>query len=246
VPVSSENPASNEATQDVEVLRVEGLRKVFGSGAQAIEALKGIDLVAHSGELIALLGPSGSGKSTLLLSIALIELPSAGRVVVEGREIFKDGIVRADVRRLRRERIGFIFQQHNLIPFANARDNIALALTLNGTPGRAARKRADELLEYLEIGHRAKALPAEMSGGEQQRIAIGRALANSPPIIFADEPTASLDTTRGHRVMDLLQRIAKERRSAVITVTHDQRMIEGFDSVYHLIDGRLENHVRTG
>jgi putative ABC transport system ATP-binding protein len=224
--------------QDTEVLRVEGLRKVFGSGTQAIEALKGIDLVARSGELIALLGPSGSGKSTLLLSIALIEMPSTGRVVIEGREIFKDGAVRTDVRRLRRERIGFIFQQHNLIPFANARDNIALALTLNGTPGRAARKRADELLEYLEIGHRAKALPAEMSGGEQQRIAIGRALANSPPIIFADEP--SLDTTRGRRVMDLLRRIARERRSAVITVTHDQRMIEGFDSVYHLIDGRLQ------
>ncbi|WP_455383876.1 ATP-binding cassette domain-containing protein, partial [Acidihalobacter prosperus] len=106
MPIPSENPPRNGATQDTEVLRVEGLRKVFGSGAQAIEALKGIDLVAHSGELIALLGPSGSGKSTLLLSIALIELPSAGRVVVEGREIFKDGTVRADVRRLRRERIG--------------------------------------------------------------------------------------------------------------------------------------------
>jgi len=224
-----------------EVLRVERLRKVFGSGAQAVEALKGIDLVAHEGELIALLGPSGSGKSTLLLSIALIELPTSGRVVIEGREVFNEGTVRTDIRRLRRERIGFIFQQHNLIPFANARDNIALGLTLSGTPRRAARKRADELLEYLEISHRAHALPAEMSGGEQQRIAIGRALANSPPIIFADEPTASLDTTRGRKVMDLLQRIARERHSAVITVTHDQRMIEGFDCVYHLVDGRLEN-----
>lgn len=222
-----------------EVLRVEGLRKVFGSGAQAVEALKGIDLSAHSGDLIALLGPSGSGKSTLLLSIALIEQPSAGRVFIEGREVFTDGVVRADIRRLRRERIGFIFQQHNLIPFANARDNIALALTLNGTPSRAARRRADELLDYLEISHRARALPAQMSGGEQQRVAIGRALANSPPIIFADEPTASLDTTRGRKVMELLHRIAKERRSAVITVTHDQRMIEGFDIVYQLIDGRL-------
>lgn len=224
-----------------EVLRVERLRKVFGSGAQAVEALKGIDLVAHEGELIALLGPSGSGKSTLLLSIALIELPTSGRVVIEGREVFNEGSVRTDIRRLRRERIGFIFQQHNLIPFANARDNIALGLTLSGTPRRAARKRADELLEYLEISHRAHALPAEMSGGEQQRVAIGRALANSPPIIFADEPTASLDTTRGRKVMDLLQRIARERHAAVITVTHDQRMIEGFDSVYHLVDGRLEN-----
>ena len=142
MPISPASPANDATVQNAEVLRVEGLRKVFGSGAQAIEALKGIDLVAHSGELIALLGPSGSGKSTLLLSIALIELPTTGRVVIEGREIFKDGAVRADVRRLRRERIGFIFQQHNLIPFANARDNIALALTLNGTSGRAARKRA--------------------------------------------------------------------------------------------------------
>lgn len=223
-----------------EVLHVKALRKVFGKGAQAVEALKGVDLTAHEGELIALLGPSGSGKSTLLLSIALIELPTSGRVMIENREVFTDGLVHADVRRLRRERIGFVFQQHNLISFANARDNVALALTLNGTSNRAARKRANELLEYLEIGHRASALPAELSGGEQQRVAIGRALANSPPIIFADEPTASLDTERGHRVMDLLRRIARERQSAVITVTHDRRMIEGFDKVYKLVDGRLQ------
>ena len=223
-----------------EVLRVERLRKIFGRGAQAVAALDGIDLVARAGELIALLGPSGSGKSTLLLAIALIERPSAGRIVIEGRVVFDGGKVRVDMRQLRRQRIGFIFQQHNLIPFANVRDNIALALTLNGTATREARRRACELLDYLELGHRAKALPAELSGGEQQRIAIGRALANSPPIIFADEPTASLDTARGYNVMALLRRIAREQGAAVITVTHDQRMIADFDSVYHLTDGRLE------
>jgi putative ABC transport system ATP-binding protein len=221
------------------VLEVEGVSKTFGSGELAVQALKETSFAVEAGELAALLGPSGSGKSTLLLSISLILEPSTGRIVMNGREVYNGGWTGIDVRRFRRENIGFIFQQHNLIPFLTARENVALVMQLNGVRRREAARRAQELLDYLEIGHRAASLPANLSGGEQQRVAIGRALANEPPLVLADEPTAALDTDRGTKVMGLLRKIARERRSAVITVTHDRRMIEGFDTVYYLNDGRL-------
>jgi putative ABC transport system ATP-binding protein len=221
------------------VLEVERVSKTFGSGELAVQALKETSFAVEAGELAALLGPSGSGKSTLLLSISLILEPSTGRIVMNGREVYNGGWTGIDVRRFRRENIGFIFQQHNLIPFLTARENVALVMQLNGAGRREAMRRAQELLDYLEIGHRAESLPANLSGGEQQRVAIGRALANQPPLVLADEPTAALDTDRGTKVMGLLRKIARERRSAVITVTHDRRMIEGFDTVYYLNDGLL-------
>lgn len=221
------------------VLSIHGLRKTFGSGELAVTALDDINLEVQAGELVALLGPSGSGKSTLLLCVSLILEPTAGVVAMNGKDIYRDGSTGLDVKRFRRENIGFIFQGHNLIPFLSALDNIALAMQLNKIGKRRSRERARELLEYLEISHRADALPGTLSGGEQQRVAIGRALANEPPLIFADEPTASLDTERGIKVMTLLKKIAREKNSAVIAVTHDHRMIEGFDTVYHMEDGRL-------
>ncbi|WP_303904881.1 ABC transporter ATP-binding protein [Thiohalomonas denitrificans] len=221
------------------ILRVNHLKHVFGSGELAVTALEEIDFAVEAGELMALLGPSGSGKSTLLLCISLILAPTAGSIEIDGQTVYAEGWAHRESRRLRREKIGFIFQGHNLIPFLSARDNIVLALELNGVGRRSARQRADELLDYLEVTHRANALPGNLSGGEQQRVAIGRALANEPPLILADEPTASLDTERGGRVMELLKRIARERNSAVITVTHDERMIAGFDTVRRLRDGRL-------
>ena len=150
-----------------------------------------------------------------------------------------EGPTGADIRAFRRRKVGFIFQQHNLIPFLTARENVLLMLELNGAGRREASRQAKALLDYLEIGHRADDLPARLSGGEQQRVAIARALANDPVLVLADEPTAALDTGRGMKAMAMLRRIARERRSAVITVTHDHRMIEGFDTVYHLDDGRL-------
>jgi putative ABC transport system ATP-binding protein len=221
------------------ILEVENLSKTFGKGELAVHALRGASFSVEAGELAALLGPSGSGKSTLLLCISLIELPSSGRITVAGREAWREGKAALDTRRFRRENIGFIFQGHNLIPFLTAQENIALALQLNGVKKAQAAKRARELLDYLEVGHRAGALPGTLSGGERQRIAIGRALANDPPLVFADEPTAALDTERGMKVMALLRRVAREKRSAVIAVTHDHRMIEGFDTVYEMNDGRL-------
>ncbi|MBI3373775.1 MAG: ABC transporter ATP-binding protein [Betaproteobacteria bacterium] len=221
------------------IVEVSGLNKTFGSGELAVHALRDIHFTVEAGELVALLGPSGSGKSTLLLCMSLILEPGSGRIVMNGQSVYDSGATGIDLRRFRRENIGFIFQANNLIPFLNARENISLALQLNGRSKRDATRRAQELLEYLEIGHRAESMPANLSGGEQQRVSIGRALANQPPLIFADEPTAALDTERGMRVMGLLRKIARERNSAVITVTHDQRMIEGFDSVYHMQDGRF-------
>jgi putative ABC transport system ATP-binding protein len=142
-------------------------------------------------------------------------------------------------RDFRRQKVGFVFQSHNLIPFLSARDNVAIAMELNGSSARRARERATELLEFLDLGHRALATPDELSGGEQQRVAIARALANEPPLIFADEPTASLDTERGFVVMELLRKIARERRAAVIVVTHDERMIAGFDTIRRMRDGHF-------
>jgi putative ABC transport system ATP-binding protein len=221
------------------ILQVDRLSKTFGNGELAVHALREASLSVEAGELAALLGPSGSGKSTLLLCISLIETPSSGRIAVRGRPAWRDGDMDVDDRRFRRENIGFVFQGHNLIPFLTAQDNIALAMRLNGVRKRDAARRSRELLAYLEVERRADAFPETLSGGERQRVAIGRALANEPPIIFADEPTASLDTERGMKVMALLRRIAREKRSAVIAVTHDHRMVEGFDSAYFMNDGRL-------
>jgi len=224
----------------MEILRVEGLSKIYGSGHLEVRALEDINLSVSDGELVAVLGPSGSGKTTLLLCISLILDPTGGTIIFDGRSIFqKDGWTGVDIRRMRREKIGFIFQSHNLIPFLTARQNVLLPLSLVGSKKEVAEGRVRELLEYMEIADRADFLPALLSGGEQQRVAIARALANDAKLILADEPTAALDTARGTRVMELLRRIAKERRAAIIVVTHDVRMIEGFDHVYHLKDGRF-------
>jgi putative ABC transport system ATP-binding protein len=224
---------------DVAVVEIRNVSQTFGHGELAVQALKPTSLNVDAGELVALLGPSGSGKSTLLLAISLIQPPTTGRIDIDGQTLYDDGPTRIDVRAFRRRKIGFIFQQHNLIPFLTALENVALMLQLNGVGRRESARRAKELLGYLEIAHRAGSLPAQMSGGEQQRVAIGRALANDPALILADEPTAALDTERGTKVMAMLRRIARERQTAVMDVTHDHRMIEGFDTVYHLDDGRL-------
>ncbi len=229
----------------MEVLRVENLTKVYGTGSLAVTALDDVSLSARTGELVALLGPSGSGKSTLLLSVSLILEPTAGVVIVNGTTIYRNGWTHIEARRFRRENIGIIFQAKNLIPFLNATDNVALAMTLNGVHLGEARRHALDLLDYLEIAHRAHAMPALLSGGEQQRVAIARALANEPPLILADEPTSSLDSERGMKVMGLLKKIAAERHAAVVVVTHDERMIVGFDTTYHLKDGRLSNSSKS-
>jgi putative ABC transport system ATP-binding protein len=227
----------------MEALKISGLSKIFGSGRMEVRALEDVSLNIAGGDLVALMGPSGSGKTTLLLCVSLILEPTVGTVVFDGETIYQDGWTGFDVRRLRREKIGFIFQNANLIPFLTARENVLLPQHLVGVKGEAAENRAHELLEYMEVAERADYLPPLLSGGEQQRVAIARALANRPRVVLADEPTASLDTARGKRVMELLRKVAMENQTAVITVTHDARMIEGFDYVYHLKDGHLDHQV---
>jgi putative ABC transport system ATP-binding protein len=225
------------------VLEITGLTKIFGSGRLEVRALEDISLTISAGDLVALMGPSGSGKTTLLLCVSLILEPTAGTVVLDGETIYQDGWTGSDIRRLRREKIGFVFQSANLIPFLTTRENVLFPLNLVGINGEAAERRVAELLEYLEISERADYLPALLSGGEQQRVSIARALANRPKLILADEPTASLDTERGKKVMGMLKKIAQENQTAVVTVTHDARMVEGFGYVYHLKDGRMDrNH----
>lgn len=225
----------------MEILQVENLSKLFGSGELEVKALSEVSLMVKPGELVALLGPSGSGKTTLLFCISLILEPTRGRITMNGTLLFEDGWTGIDVRRFRRENIGFIFQAHNLIPFLTALENVLVALNIRGIKGKEAKKKAMELLDYLDIAHRANYFPALLSSGEQQRVTIARALANNPKLILADEPTASLDTERGKSVISLLRQLAKEKKAAVIVVTHDERMVEGFNKIYHLKDGRLLN-----
>ncbi len=222
------------------IVDLKGVSKHYGEGETRVDALRALDLSVQAGEVVALLGPSGSGKTTLLNVIGCIIDPSAGQVALDGEMVFDGRWLRRDLRRLRLDKIGFIFQAHNLLPFLTALDNVALVLHLAGRSRADAQARAQELLDYLEVGHRARAMPALLSGGEAQRVAIARALANSPRIILADEPTAALDSKRAGIVMDLLRKLASEQDACIIAVTHDEKIFDRFDKLFHLRDGRLE------
>jgi putative ABC transport system ATP-binding protein len=222
------------------VVRVEHLSKHFGTGAARVDALVDINMEVYPGQVIGLMGPSGSGKTTLLNCIACIMEPSSGRLTLDGDVVYDNHWLKADLRRLRLDKIGFIFQYPNLLPFLDGGDNVAVVLNLAGYGAASARTRAVELLDYLEVGHRKHAMPRQLSGGEAQRVAIARALANRPRIILADEPTAPLDSVRARIVMDLLRRIAVDQQAAIIVVTHDEMILDRFDHIFRLRDGRLE------
>jgi putative ABC transport system ATP-binding protein len=229
-----------EPGSDTPLVRLEGVSKHFGEGETRVDALREVSLEVFPRQVVALLGPSGSGKTTLLNVIGCILDPSAGSMELDGELVLNNGAwQRSNLRRLRLDKIGFIFQFHNLLPFLDATDNVAVVLQLAGKDIAAARKRAVELLDDLEVGHRKHAMPAQLSGGEAQRVAIARALANSPRIILADEPTAALDSKRAGIVMDLLRKLAAEHDAAIIAVTHDEKIFDRFDRIFHLRDGRL-------
>mgnify|MGYP000399455071 CR=1 FL=1 len=226
---------------DKPAIRIEGISKRYGSGDTAVDALKNVDMQVAPGEVIGLIGPSGSGKSTLLKCLGAVIEPSAGRMAIGGETIYdseKGGWQTRDLRALRRDRIGFVFQAPYLIPFLDAGDNVALLPMLAGKPDAQARARAQELLEALDVAHRARAAVSQLSGGEQQRVSIARALANQPPVILADEPTAPLDGERGLAVMRILGRMAQQFQTAIIVVTHDDKIIPTFRRIYRIRDGR--------
>jgi putative ABC transport system ATP-binding protein len=233
--------------EDTPLVRVDHVSKHFGEGETRVDALRDVSLTVYPRKLIALLGPSGSGKTTLLNIIGCILRPSSGAMELDGELVVRDGHwLRGDLRRLRLDKIGFIFQSHNLLPFLNATDNVAIVLQLAGVDSVRARKRAIELLNYLEVGHRQDAMPAHLSGGEGQRVAIARALASRPRIILADEPTAALDSKRAQIVMDLLRKLAIEQNAAIIAVTHDEKIFDRFDHIFQLRDGKLDDDGQGG
>ena len=223
------------------LVSLRNISKHFGEGTTRVDALRDVSLDVTPGQVVALLGPSGSGKTTLLNVIGCILEPSKGQMYLEGEKVYDNRWLRSDLRRLRLDKIGFIFQFHNLLPFLDATDNIAIVLELAGLGSKEANARAIELLEYLEVANRRAALPAKLSGGEAQRVAIARALANRPRIILADEPTAALDSARAGIVMDLLRKLASEQEAAIIAVTHDEKIFDRFDRIYELRDGRLDS-----
>ncbi len=222
------------------LISIENLSKHFGEGETRVDALRNITLDIFPEQVIGLSGPSGSGKSTLLNIIGCILEPNSGRQQLDGETVYDGRWLRSDLRKLRLEKIGFIFQAHNLMPFLSAIDNVAVVLDLAGLSAGAARNRAAELLDYLEVGNRADAFPASLSGGEAQRVAIARALANKPRIVLADEPTAALDSGRAGIVMDLLRKVAIDQQAAVVVVTHDEKIYDRLDHISHLRDGVLE------
>lgn len=232
--VESPRPEPGDA-----LVELKGLSKHFGEGQTRVDALREVTLTIRAREVVGLLGPSGSGKSTLLNAIGCIIEPSEGWMRLDDEVVYDNRWLRGNLRRLRLDKIGFIFQTHNLLPFLNCTDNVALVLTLAGWKKEAALHRASELLAYLQVDHRKDAMPGQLSGGEAQRVSIARALANRPRIILADEPTAALDSARAGIVMDLLHRLALEQDAAIIAVTHDDKILGRLDRVYRMADGRL-------
>jgi putative ABC transport system ATP-binding protein len=227
-------------------IHIEGLRKRYGEGDTAVDALKGVDMRVAPGEVVGLVGPSGSGKTTLLKCLGAIIEPTAGRMSLGEDVIYDHGWKISDLRELRRDKIGFVFQAPYLIPFLDVTDNVALLPMLAGQSNSEARKRALELLGALDVAHRAKAMPSQLSGGEQQRVSIARALVNRPPVILADEPTAPLDSERALAVIRILNQMARQFETAIIVVTHDEKIIPTFKRIYHIRDGRTHEEAGEG
>ncbi|MGW7413978.1 ABC transporter ATP-binding protein [Streptomyces sp. NPDC054863] len=225
------------------VLQLEQLTRVHGSGATEVHALRGVNLSVFPGELVAVMGPSGSGKSTLLTIAGGLDLPTSGRVVVEGTDITQAG--RKELAALRRRSIGYVFQDYNLIPALTAAENVSLPRELDGTSARKARVSALAALEEMNLGHLADRFPDEMSGGQQQRVAIARALVGDRRLVLADEPTGALDSETGESVLALL-RARCEAGAAGILVTHEPRFAAWADRVVFLRDGSVvDETIRT-
>jgi putative ABC transport system ATP-binding protein len=224
------------------VLAATNIVKELGQGAGMVRALKGVSLSLHAGELTLLMGPSGSGKTTLLSILGCILTPTDGEVVLAGQSL--KGLGPEELAKLRRRHIGFIFQSYNLFPTLNAMENVRLALDVRGMPGREGQVRSEQALRDVGLGHRLRNYPRHLSGGEQQRVAVARALAGAPSVILADEPTAALDGENGQAVMALLAEIAKDKSRAVLAVTHDSRTVSFADRIIRIEDGLIVGEER--
>ncbi len=225
------------------VLEARGIIKELGTGAGKIVAVKGVDVTLVPGELTLLMGPSGSGKTTLLSILGCILSPTSGTVSIAGTPT---AALSADqLAHLRRSHIGYIFQSYNLFPTLNALENVKIALDVVGIKGRVATERAEQALRDVGLSHKFKSFPANMSGGEKQRVAVARAIASAPSVVLADEPTAALDSENGHAVMKLLAEIAKGQNRSILVVTHDPRTLPYADRVIKIEDGLIVSEERS-
>jgi putative ABC transport system ATP-binding protein len=216
------------------IIETQGLTKTFGNNGVAVHALRGIDLAVARGEFVALIGPSGSGKSTLMAILGCLDSPTGGRYLLDGEPV--EGLSGPALARIRNEKVGFVFQNYNLLPKASIARNVELPLLYAGVPRRERRKRALELLERVGIPEKANVLPAVLSGGQRQRVAIARALANNPAILLADEPTGALDQKTGAEVLELFQEL-HAHGNTVVLVTHDPHIASLAERRVELCDG---------
>jgi lipoprotein-releasing system ATP-binding protein len=228
----------NDLSQMNDVLSVQGLRRNFEQGGVTIHVLRGIDLAIRKGEIVALLGPSGSGKSTLLQAVGLLEGGFEGSIRIGGEEA---AALDTDGRtRVRRDALGFVYQFHHLLPDFTAAENVVLPQLIHGAGREAAATRAESLLSALGLGHRLTHRPSQLSGGEQQRVAVARALANRPALVLADEPTGNLDEKTADIVFAEFLRLVREEGSAALVATHNERIAAKMDRVLRLHEGVLE------
>jgi putative ABC transport system ATP-binding protein len=236
--VTAEDPAAGLA------IEIHGLTKVFGSGETAVRALDGVDLEIATGEMVAIMGPSGSGKSTLLHLLGALETPSSGSIALAGRRF--EGLDDRELTLLRREGIGFVFQFFNLLPALNAEENVLLPALIAGRRDEAIAARASELLDRVGLAPRASHLPSELSGGEQQRVSIARALLMEPELVLADEPTGNLDSRSEAQVLELLAALNRDEGHTIVMVTHDPSAAAIAQRVVFLRDGRVAGEVEGG
>ncbi|MFH1470385.1 MAG: ABC transporter ATP-binding protein [Candidatus Micrarchaeota archaeon] len=221
------------------VLRVEHVIRTFEDIEEGVQAVRDISFDVKRGERIAIMGKSGSGKSTLLHMIGCLDMPTTGRIFIDGEDTGE--LTSSELARLRLEKIGFVFQQFHLIPTLTVIQNVALPMVLRQAPEAERVGRAKEILESLDLGHRLNHMPTKLSGGERQRVAVARSLANNPPIILADEPTGNLDSKAGEDMMEIFDRLHKKDRKTIIVVTHDQDIADLSERIIYIKDGQLDS-----
>jgi len=224
------------------IIKLENIVKRFYIGEpNELEILHGVSLEVKEGEFLSIVGPSGSGKSTLMNLIGVLDRPTSGSYYLDGIDV--ESAHDNDLSDIRNQKIGFVFQTYNLIPKTNALRNVELPMLYAGVPKAERRKRAQELLELVEMSDRANHLPEELSGGQKQRVAIARAMANDPAIILADEPTGALDTKTGRLVMDLFHKLNEEQHKTIVLITHSPELAEETDRIISIRDGNIVSEV---
>lgn len=219
------------------IIEVKNLYKLYRVGDEVVRALDGVDFNIYEGEFCAIVGTSGSGKSTLLNMLAGLEKPTKGNVIIGGEHIEKKN--EEELVRFRRDNVGFIFQSFHLLGTMNALENVALPLSFRGEPKDVRLRKADQMLDLVNLGKHKKHMPNQMSGGQQQRVGVARALVVDPKIIFADEPTGNLDSHTSEEVMELMRKVVKEQNKTLVMVTHDAHLATYADRVFHIIDGKI-------